>query len=132
MFIYYAILCSNIGGNSEEMKRMAKLKLDTKKLTEAISALVPDTTDRVLLASEQGKTVEITAEYDDDDDSVYYIMSLCRLSNTVFSSFAIRHTLMNSRLIMMEGRKVVGELMLNPFSIVEITIKGENVTEAFA
>ena len=111
---------------------MAKLKLDTKKLTEAIDSLVPDTTDRVLLASEQGKTVEITAEYDDDDDSVYYIMSLCRLSNTVFSSFTIRHTLMNSRLIMMEGRKVVGELMLNPFIISEVIIDGEDVTEAFA
>lgn len=110
---------------------MAKLNFDAKKLTEAIDGLVPDTTDRILLSSEHGKTVEITAEYD-DDDSVYYIMSLCRLSNTIFSSFAIRHTIMNSRLIMMEGKKVVGELMLNPFSIVEITIKGENVTEAFA
>lgn len=131
MFIYYAILCSNIGGNSEEMKRMAKLKLDTKKLTKAISALVPDTADRILLITEHGKTAEITAE-SDDDDSVYYVMSLCRLSYTVFSSFDICHTTINSCLIMKERGKKVGELLLNPFSIVEITIEGENVTEAFA
>lgn len=111
---------------------MAKLNLDTKKLTEAINSLVPNTTDRVLLISEHGKTAEITAE-SDDDDSVYYVMSLCRLSTTVFSSFDIWHNMINSSLIMKEGGKKVGELLLNPFRIVEITINGKNVTrEAFA
>ena len=130
MFIYYAILCSNIGGNSEEMKRMAKLKLDTKKLTEAISALVPDTADRVLLISDHGYG-EITAEYDDDESS-YYVFAFNRVSTTVFSSFDIWNTVFKSYLIMKEGDLKVGELLLNPFRITEVVIKGKDVTEAFA
>ena len=130
MFIYYAILCSNIGGNSEEMKRMAKLKLDTKKLTKAIAGLVPDTLDRVLLSSEYGK-VEITAEYD-EEDGAYYVLTFNRLATTIFSSSDIWDTIFSSYLIMKEGDLKVGELLLNPFTISEVIIDGEDVTEAFA
>jgi len=130
MFIYYAILCSNIGGNSEEMKRMAKLKLDTKKLTKAIAGLVPDTTDRILLSSADGYA-EITAEYD-DDESAYYVLTFNRLATTVFSSSDIWDTIFSSYLIMKEGDLKVGELLLNPFRISEVVIKGKDVTEAFA
>ena len=130
MFIYYAILSSNIGGNSEEMKRMAKLKLDTKKLTKAIAGLVPDTIDRVMLSSDHGYA-EITAEYDDDESS-YYVLAFNGVSTTVFSSFDIWHTVFKSYLIMKEGDLKVGELLLNPFTITEVVIDGEDVTEAFA
>ena len=130
MFIYYAILSSNIGGNSEEMKRMAKLKLDTKKLTKAIAGLVPDTIDRVMLNSEYGK-VEITAEYD-EEDGAYYVLTFNRLATTVFNSSDIWDTIFSSYLIMKEGDLKVGELLLNPFTITEVVIEGEDVTEAFA
>ena len=109
---------------------MAKLKLDTKKLTEAISALVPDTADRVLLISDHGYG-EITAEYDDDESS-YYVFAFNRVSTTVFSSFDIWNTVFKSYLIMKEGDLKVGELLLNPFRITEVVIKGKDVTEAFA
>ena len=109
---------------------MAKLKLDTKKLTEAISALVPDTTDRVLLISDHGYG-EITAEYDDDGSS-YYVFAFNRVSTAVFSSFDIWDTVFSGYLVMKEGDLKVGELLLNPFTISEVVIDGEDVTEAFA
>ena len=130
MFIYYAILCSNIGGNSEEVKRMAKLNLDTKKLTKAIAGLVPDTIDRILLSSADGYA-EITAEYD-DDESAYYVLTFNRLATTIFNSFDIWDTVFSGYLVMKEGDLKVGELLLNPFTITEVIIDGEDVTEAFA
>ena len=129
MFIYYAILCSNIGGNSEEMKRMAKLKLDTKKLTKAIAGLVPDTIDRVLLSSDHGYA-EITAEY--GDKGQYYVLAFNRLATTIFNGFDIWDTVFSGYLVMKEGDLKVGELLLNPFTINEVIIDGEDVTEAFA
>lgn len=109
---------------------MAKLKLDTKKLTKAIAGLVPDTIDRVMLSSDHGYA-EITAEYDDDESS-YYVLAFNGVSTTVFSSFDIWHTVFKSYLIMKEGDLKVGELLLNPFTITEVVIDGEDVTEAFA
>lgn len=129
MFIYYAILCSNIGENSEEMKRMAKLNLDTKKLTKAILGLVPDTIDRILLSSNDGYA-EITAEY--GDKGQYYVLAFNRLATTIFNSFDIWDTVFSGYLVMKEGDLKVGELLLNPFTITEVIIDGEDVTEAFA
>ena len=130
MFLYYARLCSNIGGNSEEVKRMAKLNFDAKKFRGAIKNLLPDTTDRILLTSDHGK-VEITAEYDDDENA-YYVLGFNGLCTTVFSSFDIWHTVFKSYLIMKEGDLKVGELLLNPFTISEVVVMGKDVTEAFA
>ena len=109
---------------------MAKLKLDTKKLTKAIAGLVPDTTDRVLLSSDHGYA-EITAEYDDDESS-YYVLAFNRLATTIFNGFDIWDTVFSGYLVMKEGDLKVGELLLNPFTISEVIIDGEDVTEAFA